>query len=475
MNRIFNKEIILILIILILGFLTRFYFFGWPAEVVFDEVHLGKYINGYLTQQYFFDLHPPLGKLLIAGVAYLGKIQPNFDFEKIGQPFNSSTLRLLRFLPSLAGALLPLIIYLFVKEFLKSKKATFLAALFIVFDNAILVQSRFILTDIFILLFGFLGLWLISSTNYESFTNIRITNRRFILLFLGGLSLGAAFSVKWTGLSFLAIALFILFIDFLEKRFNFNFKSICIYFLCLIVVPILFYFSVFAVHLKILSHSGSGDAFMGPSFQKTLINSQYQNSSDFKELNLWQKFIELNQKMYQSSISLKTKHSYASTWKEWPLMLRPIYYWVGQTNNQTARIYFLGNPLLWWLGYLSLAISFLFIIYSFLEKWLLKMPIQKEKIYRLSVLLFAFLINWLPFIFIKRVTFLYHYLPALVFALIIFAYILAQLTKSKLGTVVLIFLMILIVGNFVFFSPLSYGLPLSEQAYQWRVWLPTWR
>ena len=43
----------------------------------FDEMHYGKYVAQYLKRTFFFDANPPLGKLLIASVAYFA----DFDGE----------------------------------------------------------------------------------------------------------------------------------------------------------------------------------------------------------------------------------------------------------------------------------------------------------------------------------------------------------------------------------------------------------
>ena len=63
-----NKK--LVLIILALSIATHFAFFGHPNETVFDEVHFGKFVSGYYTGEYFFDIHPPLGKLIITGLSH---------------------------------------------------------------------------------------------------------------------------------------------------------------------------------------------------------------------------------------------------------------------------------------------------------------------------------------------------------------------------------------------------------------------
>ena len=53
-------------------------------QVVFDEYHFGKFVNGYITGEYFFDIHPPLGKLLLCLVAWMGGYDGRQSWDKIG-------------------------------------------------------------------------------------------------------------------------------------------------------------------------------------------------------------------------------------------------------------------------------------------------------------------------------------------------------------------------------------------------------
>jgi dolichyl-phosphate-mannose-protein mannosyltransferase len=51
----------IIVLILIAG-LVRLYEIDNPTEVVFDEVHFGGFASKYITSQFFFDVHPPVGR-----------------------------------------------------------------------------------------------------------------------------------------------------------------------------------------------------------------------------------------------------------------------------------------------------------------------------------------------------------------------------------------------------------------------------
>src|ERR1051326_619189 len=101
-----KRELVAILCLVVISFGIHFAWFGHPNMTVFDEVHFGKFISAYFTHEYYFDIHPPLGKLMLAGWGWLWGFKPGFSFANIGDVFPDNTYLALRFLPALAGALL---------------------------------------------------------------------------------------------------------------------------------------------------------------------------------------------------------------------------------------------------------------------------------------------------------------------------------------------------------------------------------
>ena len=75
------------LALLIAALLVRVIFIHYPDEVVFDEVHFGKFASYYIKGEYFFDVHPPLAKLMIAAMAWLAGFDGKFEFDEIGDSY----------------------------------------------------------------------------------------------------------------------------------------------------------------------------------------------------------------------------------------------------------------------------------------------------------------------------------------------------------------------------------------------------
>jgi dolichyl-phosphate-mannose-protein mannosyltransferase len=210
------------------------------------------------------------------------------------------------------------------------------------------------------------------------------------------------------------------------------------------------YIAIFWIHFALLPNPGPGDAFM------------LQN---FREKSFIAKTLELNSAMFAASQGLQAEHPYASPAWTWPLMLRPIFYWVNDFgDNTTARIYFLGNPVVWWMSTFGLFAAALF--------W---RPRSRQIALVKWILYAGWIINTSPFLGIERVMFLYHYLPALGFAVAILAGWLGDaLTRQRFLQVATVIIAAAAI-SFIFFAPLSYGLPLSAEQYKMRLWLDSWK
>lgn len=440
--------------LIVLGLLTRFVFIWHPEQVVFDEVHFGKFVSAYFKGEYYFDIHPPLGKLLIAFVTYLFDFQPGFAFKTIGEHYTSSGYIIMRALPNLFGALIPASIYFLVRSLRGSLMAASFCGFAVLLDNGLLAQSHFIFVDSILLFSGFTALAL-----FFRYRNISKGNSALVL---SGIFIGCAFSVKWTGLSFLALTLGVLLFDYISGRSNIpSFLSKAS---ALVIISIVVYMAVFAVHFSLLTKSGPGDRFMSPAFRKTLDNSGYEGDESLTEAGFLYKFLELNKVMYLSNRSLKAEHHNSSQYYTWPLMKRSVYYWYEKHDRgHISRIYMLGNPFVWWSSLCAL---------------ILGVVLWKPLIYENKLILYAgWLINFLPFIFIGRVMFLYHYFPALLFSIIITGLFLFDDLKYSRRVKLYIFscIVALYFAGFLFFSPLTFGFPLTPEQYEMRMWFESWK
>ena len=157
----FKEEYFLIFLLLLLASFTRFIYFGHPNQIVFDEVYFARFTANYFQGKFYFDIHPPLAKLMMYFWAKIFKAQPPFDFafEHIGDPYPNDFYKYLRSFVSLFGVILPLGVYFLTKELFKNIWPAFFSGLLVIFDNALLVQSRYILMDVLLLVFGIFGLY----------------------------------------------------------------------------------------------------------------------------------------------------------------------------------------------------------------------------------------------------------------------------------------------------------------------------
>ncbi|RYP93476.1 hypothetical protein DL770_000360 [Monosporascus sp. CRB-9-2] len=267
-------------IITILAFVSRFWGITHPNEVVFDEVHFGKFASYYLEKTYFFDVHPPLGKLLFALMGWLVGYDGHFHFENIGDSYIANKVPYVAFraMPALLGALTVSVVFLIMWESAYSLPACIVAAGLVLLDNAHIGQTRLILLDA-TLVFA-MACSLLCYIKFYKLRHEPFSRKWWKWLILTGFALSCDISTKYVGLfAFVTIgsAVVIDLWDLLNvkrpggalslQEFGYHFAARAV---GLIIIPFLFYLFWFQVHFSILTRSGPGDDFMTPEFQETL-------------------------------------------------------------------------------------------------------------------------------------------------------------------------------------------------------------
>jgi len=459
MRRLFRYPEIWVLTALAL--LTRLWQLGVPHALVFDELYFRQFASDYLSGHFFFDIHPPFVKLLFAGIGMLFRLTA--AQVQSGTPGDV----ILRTLPALAGAALVPLMYVIMRQLGLGRRMAAFGALLVLADNALLVESRFVLMDSLLLLFG-MGAF--SAYLYLR----RITgNWRWLWVVVVAVLLGMLVSTKWTGLAIAGLLFATWMIDSVVRRTPWQ-RIVGEGVLALLIMATI-YICSFAVSFALLTHSGDGDAFMSQRFQSTLVGSKYYDPN--VHMSLWEKIVELNSEMYTAQSSLEgVTHPYSTKWYSWPFEIRGVYYWEGATlsNGAQGNIYLLGNPAVWWLSTIGM--------FAALVVWLTKPAWLGRRHKQIAFLLTGYALNFVPFAFIDRPMFLYHYLFALLFAIMLTCVMLSlafDWQRRRYGRKVVAqtywLLVAIVVLGFLFFLPLSYGWPMSPSDLQLHMWLPSWR
>lgn len=453
--------------VLALSVVLRFWGLSHFNTLVFDEVYFAKFGYNYLTQTPFFDSHPPLGKYFIALGIWLQGFNP-FGY---------------RWMNALTGSLIPLVIAGIAYQLSHRRSYALIAGLFAAADGLLLVESRYALINVYLLIFGLLGQWFfLLALDTQG-------KQRWLWLTLAGISLGGTISVKWNGLGFLL--------------------GIYLIWLCAWIV-------------QLFSRSKGYGFNLAPPPQ-TLFQKLRQFSPaqllylpalaagvyglvwiPHRQLNPTPSFWELQKQMltYHGRIgSGPDVHPYCSSWYTWPWMVRPVDYFYQTALNPTepvptmapplpvgtAKVIYdvhaIGNPALWWLSTAALIILFWMLAWQ-LGTWIITRTVSRpsQSVTRTAnlevpiYLLLNYAANFLPWASVSRCTFLYHYMPAFVFSLLAIAWLVDRWLQSNQQSLRALGLtaIFLILVSLVFWLPIYLGLPLSPEGFRLRMWFPSW-
>ena len=466
-----KQDAIIFLGILIVALCARVLFLSYIPQVVFDEVHFGKFISSYCcTHQRFFDIHPPVGKLIIAAGAYLSGYNGLFSFEFIGQPFAGVPIAGIRLVPALFGVLLSGVIYSLLRLIGVSRQFAALGGIAIALDNALIAESRFVLMDniLLVMTFGALAAGIASvKKEFQKFS--------WWFIMLAGVLAGASMGIKFTGAlaGGLVVLVFLveMFKSFLPlakgeaegvllsrrtspdpsfvRRGNVGIWLLKIFvFACTALV---IYLAAWALHFSLLTLPGSGDVWGIPAG------------------NFMQDLISVHQQMISANYNLTAGHPYGSAWWTWPFMVRPIFYWQGTTGNQF--VYLLGNPAVWWGSLFFFSMALIALCVSLLYKH--TRSIGSGTYGFIWIMVIGYLWAYVPLMRVPRVLFLYHYLTPLIFSIIIAIWWVDRMVARR--TKFFVVAALCIVAGFVYVSPLTYGYPLPQFWQSALFSIPTWR
>lgn len=83
-------------------------------------------------------------------------------------------------------------------------------------------------------------------------------------------------------------------------------------------------------------------------------------------------------------------------------------------------------------------------------------------------------VNILPYLAVSRSCFVYHYMPALLYAEMMAGLILDQLLPKRWMVFSYKVVLLVMGAGFLYFCPWIYGFPLTNDAHARRRWLPRW-
>ena len=383
----------------------------------FDEIYHARTAWEHLNGVYPYEItHPPLGKIIISiGIALFGMT-----------PFGW------RFSGTFFGVLMLPVIYIFAKRLFGGKAVPAACTLVLTSDFMHFVQTRIATIDtyaVFFILLMYLFMYGFITTG----------SRRELAL--SGIFFGIGAASKWTCIyagAGLAVIWFIYVIrearaQRLDMKGFWKLCGFCVIFF--VVIPCLIYYFAYIPYGTARSIS----PFSAEYLRMVLDNQSY---------------------MFNYHSGIVAEHPYSSRWYQWVLDIRPILYYLEYFDDGTHSSFgaFL-NPALCWGGLLSLFV----LIYTAI--------FRRDRC--AGFILLGYLAQLIPWLFVTRITFEYHYFPCSVFLVLSLGYCF-NLMRHNLrhwkwyvsGFVTLS------IALFVMFYPALSGKPVAATGLL--SWLPTW-
>ncbi len=360
--------------------------------------------------------HPPLGKLIMSiGVMMFGMTP--FGWRVMG---------------TLAGILMLPVFYLLCKKLFKKTEYAAMGTTIFAFDFMHFAQTRLGTVDSYAVLFIMLMYYFIIDYLTLDF-NKEPLKKGLLPLALTGIMFGIGAATKWIclyaalGLATILIIVWVRsFAESVNKKGITDFapklwKTILWCVLFFVIIPAMIYF---AAYLPQISYDLNG---------RTAIEYVTQNQSY----------------MLSYHEGIKDSHPFSSKWYEWQFMKRPLWMFLDgelKNNGMVSSISTFGNPAVWWVG-----------IFAFFA--CLYIGIRKKSNVALLIII-GYLSQLVPWLFVSRILFIYHYFACVPFLVLAIVYALKYLQERfNLPSTVLWGYCAFVVLMFIMFYPVISGTP----------------
>ena len=444
----------------------------YMTGMYFDEIYHARtayeHINGW---QVYEITHPPLGKVIMSwGIELFGM-----------NPFGW------RFMGNLMGILMLPAMYVFGKLLFKKTSWASALMLLMALDGMHFVQTRIATIDsyaVFFIICMYACMYKYYTMNYCTQSYVRT----FVPLALSGVFFGLGAASKWIGI-YAGVGLAVIYFFAMFRRFREygiarrvaegslqvssqaekehflrvkarfwpgTLASVCVCVVFFVIVPLTIYCLSYIPYFNAPGNKGNW-------LDTILSNQEYM----------------LN---YHSGLTGDT-HYFRSSFYEWPLMWRPMWFYQAPELSGTAMgtISCCGNPLIWWAGMICTVASVVLLLKKAIryrrEENPEAMLAQRKE---LLMLLFVFIglgANYLAWVLVPRSTFIYHYFASLPFIMIFTVYVF-RLLYNRLGrkgrNMIVAFFVICAVLS-VMFYPVWSGVETSKDYVgTFLKWLPRW-
>ena len=405
---------------------------SWYNSMYFDEIYHGRTAYEHIQNIYPYEItHPPLGKLLIAlGIQLFGMT-----------PFGY------RFMGTFFGVLMLIPLYVLIKNMFGKTRVAICGTVLFAFEFMHFTQTRIATIDtygVFFTLVAFAFMWRWISAPYADGLRWSWSD-----LALSGLAFGLGCASKWTVLySGVGLAiLWLLRVVMKVRAYGIQvyltelWATIGLSVVSFVVVPVIIY---------CLSYIPYGLA-VGMTLPEMLL------SRDYYQL-IWDNQVYML--TYHAGVS--ASHPYSSRWYQWLFDLKPILYYLEYNGNMKSAFGAFNSPLTSWAGLLALFACCI----GFYQR-------RKPQV---ILILVGYLSQVLPWVFISRITFSYHYFGGSLFLTLAISYVFSELLarREKNDKLMYAFASLQLVLFAAFYPVLSGVQAATEYCLNFLKWLPKW-